>query len=100
MKNLLYLFGASILFVTCKKNDPDIRGYITPGVPQIYLDNEQTFFIDSACVLIPNAFTPNGDGYNDYFYVVTKNVDSVHLTVRNDNGITVFSGAVNYGMVG
>lgn len=96
MKKIIYLFGICILFVACKKNDQVVHGYIAPGVTQLYLDNEQTFFIDSACVLIPNAFTPNGDGYNDYFYIVTKNVDSIHITVRDEAGFVVFSEAVNY----
>jgi len=44
-------------------------------------------------IYIPNAFTPNGDGINDYFGVYCTSVDSIEyfkMEVFNSNGELVF----------
>ena len=44
----------------------------------------QTFFI-------PNAFSPNQDGLNDLFKVVSQNIESIEIVIYNRNGQQVFS---------
>jgi gliding motility-associated-like protein len=39
---------------------------------------------------IPDAFTPNGDGINDYFFVKSSRIYDYHLTIFNRWGATVF----------
>ena len=39
---------------------------------------------------IPNAFTPNGDGNNDFFHVYADNVKSVDFVIFNRNGEMMF----------
>ncbi|MBI3500479.1 MAG: gliding motility-associated C-terminal domain-containing protein [Bacteroidetes bacterium] len=40
---------------------------------------------------IPNAFTPNGDGYDDYFYpLVVKNISSIEVTITDTKGRFVY----------
>jgi len=48
-------------------------------------------------VLIPNAFSPNGDGVNDLFRVSGVNVESMELFIYNRWGVEMFaaSGAPN-----
>lgn len=41
-------------------------------------------------VLVPNMFSPNGDGINDVFYVYGNNVRDIRLTVFNRWGEKVF----------
>jgi gliding motility-associated-like protein len=45
---------------------------------------------------IPNVFTPNGDGYNDYFMIRNPNQVSYTLEVFNRWGNLVFQGNQNY----
>jgi gliding motility-associated-like protein len=37
-------------------------------------------------IKIPNAFTPNNDGYNDTFGLATKNVNSLKMEIKDRNG--------------
>jgi gliding motility-associated-like protein len=45
---------------------------------------------------IPNVFTPNGDGFNDYFMIRNPNQVSYTLDVFNRWGNLVFQGNQNY----
>lgn len=47
-------------------------------------------------VLVPNMFSPNGDGLNDVFYVYGNNVREVKLTVFNRWGEKVFDATSVY----
>lgn len=41
---------------------------------------------NSALTKIPNVFTPNNDGHNDYFKVDGKNIESFNLAILNTKG--------------
>jgi gliding motility-associated-like protein len=52
--------------------------------------------LNDAMVMTPSAFTPNGDGLNDYFGPIGKVPENYRLQVFNRNGETVFrSSAMN-----
>jgi len=62
--------------------------------------NTDTIFINEDCIstlYIPNAFTPNGDGKNDFFDIVGENILSLKLWIYNRWGELVFySNDINY----
>jgi gliding motility-associated-like protein len=41
-------------------------------------------------VNLPNVFTPNGDGKNDYLEIETKNIEDFSIVVLNEKGQSVF----------
>ncbi len=42
-------------------------------------------------ITIPNAFSPNGDGFNDTFGAATKGITEIKLDINDRNGRLVFS---------
>lgn len=52
--------------------------------------------LNDAVVMVPNAFTPNGDGRNDYFGPIGKVPEGYKMQVFNRNGEIVFkSSSIN-----
>lgn len=85
--------------------------YDTEGVYTVYLVAHlgpctDTAFVDitvikpndPATVVLPNVLTPNGDGNNDFFELITTNAVSVELLIVNrwGNKMYVFSGETPY----
>ena len=53
-----------------------------------------TIFIEvkgQSSILIPNVFTPNGDGQNDVFMVDGTNLESVEAEIFNRWGLSMYS---------
>jgi gliding motility-associated-like protein len=48
--------------------------------------------VDSACVQLPNVFTPNGDGINDILMPVGNYVSGLHMEVKSFNGDPIWQG--------
>ncbi len=42
-------------------------------------------------IYIPNSFTPNGDGLNDYFNPIGQNIISFHMDIVNRWGNTIYT---------
>ena len=47
-------------------------------------------------IQIPNVFTPNGDGYNDYFNIEASGMTQFHLQVFNRWGVLLFESSSAY----
>ena len=73
------------------------------AVPNESMTYTVTFTDENSCVskkeiainfegimYVPNSFTPDGDGFNDYFYVVGGNVKEFHMQIFNRWGELIF----------
>ena len=55
-----------------------------------------TVFLDGT-LYVPNAFSPNGDGINDYFIVMGKEIVKFKLRIFDRWGLQIFSSDnINY----
>jgi gliding motility-associated-like protein len=48
-------------------------------------------FVEPSKIDIPNVFTPNGDGLNDFFLVDTKSIRQISIEVFSRSGMKVYS---------
>lgn len=53
--------------------------------------------IESPVLIVPNIFTPNGDGENDIFHLTCQNIQSQEGTIYNRWGSKMFSWSDNNG---
>jgi len=83
------LLGLLFFSVSCKK-DKDGAPQINGGDGTVLLNHIQ-LSADTACVLAPNVFTPNSDGINDLFVVLSQNMSSLSVTVKDPGGDVVFT---------
>lgn len=55
------------------------------------LQNDSRDVNDSFYIVIPNTFTPNGDGLNDWYGPATKNITTISFTVTDDKNNVLFT---------
>jgi gliding motility-associated-like protein len=60
------------------------------------LDTAVIIVNDATSIVIPNIFSPNGDGINDVFYIATTGMSSLHVDIFNRWGQLVYTlGSIN-----
>jgi gliding motility-associated-like protein len=82
-------------------SDPLPHTYYKPGEYTILLTIEselhcidslrsQTITVEPSALAIPNVFTPDGDGYNDWFMIESKSMRFVSMEVFSRSGLKVY----------
>jgi len=51
---------------------------------------EQDIYVVPSQLAIPNVFTPNGDGTNDYFVFKHQSLEKCNVSIVNRNGVVVY----------
>ena len=81
--------------------DPDPHIYYKPGEYTVLLTIESDrhcidslrstiIKVDPSSLNIPNVFTPDGDGYNDYFMVESKSIRFMSMEIFSQSGMKVY----------
>ena len=80
--------------------DPYSHTYYIPGTYtlSLYIESDQfcsdstslKITVEPSSLNIPNVFTPDGDGINDFFYVDNKSLRSIYVQVFSRNGQRVY----------
>ncbi len=51
----------------------------------------ENIVVDPSKLEIPNVFTPNGDGLNDYFVVTAESLRHLNIEIFSRSGLRVYS---------
>jgi len=102
MKRIMIISGCimlSVCLIMCKKSTPKNNATCTTcsNTPITHrTDTSGTFYF------LPTAFTPNGDGINDVFYLFFSGLDTNNssMTIWNLSGTEVFAGKITKGWDG
>jgi gliding motility-associated-like protein len=78
----------SVAVQTCGCTDPLAINYDPTAV-----QNDGSCMFPEPVFEIPNIFTPNGDGDNDFFEFVVTNYSNIEFSVVNRWGNTIFQGS-------
>ncbi|HMG83197.1 MAG TPA: hypothetical protein VK559_09200 [Ferruginibacter sp.] len=78
---------AMIVLISCQKNTGSVP--FSQHCDALITDTAGTN--DSGRIYMPTAFTPNGDGLNDFCRPYGQNLDSITFTIYNANNVVVFS---------
>lgn len=84
MKKVVFLCALTALLVAgCGKNE---------SAPDYCTAQEQRTLPagDSASLFVPNAFTPDGDGLNEFFGPAGKDIATISFTVFDEKGKQVY----------
>lgn len=63
---------------------------IRNGKPDLQSWSNEICFVFEPVIYVPNAFTPNGDGLNDYFEVKAANIHTYKLEIFNQWGEMIY----------
>ncbi|MCX6232249.1 MAG: gliding motility-associated C-terminal domain-containing protein [Bacteroidetes bacterium] len=87
-----YLWSTGAVTASLNVTQPGIYSVIVTDGP---CDASDEILIDECGseIWVPNVFTPNGDGINDFFFPICTNIDKIKMYVYNRWGNQIFEGS-------
>jgi gliding motility-associated-like protein len=82
-----------IAFPIYERGSSNRRGYYVIGIDEYGCVNGDSIYITlnpKIILFVPNAFSPNGDGFNDVLFAETKGIARIEFEIFDRNGKTVF----------
>lgn len=83
---IAYLYLDDVYLGPCKQENPELKSEIMPVVGQSSGQEE----LPASMLHVPNVVTPNGDGFNDVFYIQGLPKYS-KLKIVSKNGVEIYS---------
>jgi len=80
-------------FTTSYTITASLNGCLDTAISRIIVSSDTVVIPRDSCVTslyMPNAFTPNGDGVNDYFLVYGNGIEEMHLRIFDRWGNFLF----------
>lgn len=98
----LWNFGDHLSDSTATLKDPAPHTFYKPGDYYVKLTvtsdkgcvdtiRSEKIVVDPSELNVPNVFTPDGDGINDYFIVESKSLRSISVEIFSRSGLMVYS---------
>jgi len=84
-----YLWSDGSTSQSLNINNPGIY-FVIVGKDGCKANDEITIMECNSEIIVPNVLTPNGDGINDSFYPVCKNIDNMMLIIFNRWGHKIY----------
>lgn len=88
------IFFSSLFEETMKKLKPEQQGFyrlmVTDGYCDVFSSTVKIDYYSNGSIKIPNAFTPNNDGFNDTFKFEYEDITLRELRIYNRDGVQVF----------
>jgi hypothetical protein len=76
MKTIFYFFASVILLSSCAKEEADFEIHMLEFK---YYDDSSLLV---ATLYVPNAFTPDNDGINDFFKVISHGIRPENFSLK------------------
>ncbi len=86
----IYCFSCLLFTMLCGQQQETLYDSISLSEQQLHMFESLAADSAGSELLVPNVFTPNGDGVNDYFEVTTDGTTVYEFTIFTRSGTRIY----------